>query len=95
MVITKDYTHLLPYEKANRNLLPLEKDKDGRIPGLYFWGCNHDEWQMFENQYEYKIDVFLCKDAHLALMLIAAGFAELYVYTPETKDSLLLMKRIY
>jgi hypothetical protein len=95
MASIKDWSHLEPYEKANRHLLPMKKDEHGRIPGLYFWGSMHDEWQMYEMSYEYKIDLFLCKVPEMALLLIASGFAELDTFVPETKESMLLMKRIY
>ena len=95
MATQKDWSHLKPYEKSNRWLAPVPRDEHNDCPGLYFWGSTHDEWQMYEMSYEYKIDSFLCKLPEMALLLIASGFAELNTFDPETKESMLFMKRIY
>ena len=98
MASTKDWSHLQAYEQANRLLLPLKRDESHHIPGLYFWGCMHDEWQMYEMQYEYKIDSFRCTDPWLALNLVASHYAEVDKMDcddPNQKVVMLLMKRIY
>jgi hypothetical protein len=76
-------------------LLPLKVDESGHIPGLYFWGSIHEEWQMYEYMYEYKIDSFRCTDPWLACNLVAQGYAEIDRVTKDTQQVVMLyMKRI-
>jgi hypothetical protein len=98
MATQKDWSNLKPYEKANRWLLPIEKDENYHVPGLYFWGSLMEEWVMYEMQYEYKIDRFRCTDPWLALRIVATGYALIESFVDEPsgeKVIMLLMKRVY
>ena len=91
-------TDLKPYEKANRYLGPIEKDENGYTKGLYFWGSTMEEWEMYENLFEYKIDRFRCTDPWIAVRLVAMGYALIESFVDEPsgeKVIMLLMKRIY
>lgn len=85
------------YQRANRWLVPIELNERGDVDGLYFWGTKDDEWQkpLPGDAYEFKIDVFYCKDLAVASQLLKLGYAEVVSIDPIENSVKLHMKREY